>query len=77
MLIRSLTLAILLAAAGPLLAADSDAPLTQDQGKYRPLIIITRTPVDPTLVNLKKPWMSRPTAQPSLSATWCSTPWST
>jgi hypothetical protein len=54
MLIRSLTLAILLAAASPLLAADSEGPLAQDQGKYRPLIIITRTPVDPTLVNLKK-----------------------
>lgn len=54
MLIRSLTLAILLAAAGPLLAADSDAPLAQDQGKFRPLIIIARTAMDPTLVNLKK-----------------------
>lgn len=54
MLIRSLTLAILLAATGPLMAADSDAPLAQDQGRFRPLIIITRTSVDPTLVNLKK-----------------------
>lgn len=54
MFIRSLTLATLFAAAGPLLAADSDAPLAQEQGRSRPLIIIAPSTVDPTLVSLKK-----------------------
>jgi len=54
MFIRSLTLATLLAVAGPLLAADSDAPLTQELGKSRPLIVIAPSTVDPTLVSLKK-----------------------
>jgi len=54
MLIRSLTLATLLVAAGPVLAADSDNPLTQERGKSRPLIIIAPSTVDPTLVSLKK-----------------------
>lgn len=54
MLIRSLTLAALLAAAGPLMAADSDAPLAQERGKSRPLIIIAPSSVDPALVKLKK-----------------------
>lgn len=54
MLIRSLTLATLLAVVGPVLAADSDSPLAQDRGKNRPLVVIARTSVDPTLVSLKK-----------------------
>ncbi|WP_455924025.1 DUF4174 domain-containing protein [Pseudomonas putida] len=53
MLIRSLALAALVAVAGPVLAADSDSPLAQEQGKARPLIIIARSSVDPTLVHLK------------------------
>lgn len=54
MLSRSLTLAILFAFSGPLLAADSDTPLAQERGKSRPLIIIASSTVDPTLVSLKK-----------------------
>jgi Domain of unknown function (DUF4174) len=54
MFIRSMTLATLLAVAGPLWAADSDGPLAQDVGKSRPLIVITQSTLDPTLVNLKK-----------------------
>lgn len=54
MFIRSLTLATLLAVAGPVLAADNDGPLTQDLGKSRPLIVIAPSTVDPTLVSLKK-----------------------
>ena len=54
MLIRSLTLATLLAVVGPVLAADSDSPLAQDRGKNRPLIVIAPSSADPTLVNLKK-----------------------
>ncbi|MDB5980170.1 MAG: tyrosyl-trna synthetase [Pseudomonas sp.] len=54
MFIRSMTLATLLAVAGPLWAADSDGPLVQDRGKSRPLIVITQSSLDPTLVNLKK-----------------------
>lgn len=54
MLIRSLTLATLLAVAGPLLAADNDTPLAQERGKSRPLIVIAPSSIDPTLVNLKK-----------------------
>ena len=54
MLIRSLILATLFASVGPVLAADSDAPLAQDRGRFRPLIIIAPSAVDPTLVNLKK-----------------------
>ncbi|MFJ3485220.1 DUF4174 domain-containing protein [Pseudomonas sp. NPDC090202] len=54
MLSRSLTLALLFAVSGPLLAADSDTPLAQERGKFRPLIIIAASSVDPTLVSLKK-----------------------
>ncbi|MDF2643950.1 MAG: hypothetical protein K0R45_3224, partial [Pseudomonas sp.] len=54
LLTRSLTLAALLAAAGPALAADGDAPLAQERGKTRPLIIIAPSTVDPALVSLKK-----------------------
>ena len=54
MFIRSLTLATLLAVAGPVLAADNDGPLAQDLGKSRPLIVIAPSTVDPTLVSLKK-----------------------
>ncbi|SDW70012.1 protein of unknown function [Pseudomonas syringae] len=54
MLIRSLTFATLLVAAGTALAADSDGPLAQERGKSRPLIIIAPSTLDPTLVSLKK-----------------------
>jgi hypothetical protein len=54
MLIRSLTLATLLAVAGPLFAADGDSPLDMDKGRSRPLIIIAPSTVDPTWVSLKK-----------------------
>ena len=40
MLVRSLTLATLLAVTSPLFAADSDAPLAKELGKARPLVII-------------------------------------
>jgi len=55
MLIRSLTLATLLAFAGPLFAAaDSDSPLDIEKGRSRPLIVIAPSTVDPTWVGLKK-----------------------
>lgn len=54
MLIRSLTLATLLAVAGPLFAADNDTPLAQERGRTRPLIVIAPSSIDPTLVSLKK-----------------------
>lgn len=54
MLIRSLTLATLLAFVGPLFAADDDSPLVKDVGRARPLIVIAPSSVDPTWVNLKK-----------------------
>ena len=54
MLIRSLTLATLLAVAGPLLAADNDTPLASERGKSRPLIVIAPSSIDPTLVSLKE-----------------------
>jgi ABC-type sugar transport system substrate-binding protein len=54
MLIRSLTLATLLAVAGPLFAADGDSPLDMDKGRARPLIVIAPSTVDPTWVSLKK-----------------------
>lgn len=40
MLIRSLTLATLMAFTGPLLAADDLNPLKQDLGKSRPLVVV-------------------------------------
>ncbi|RWU21463.1 tyrosyl-trna synthetase [Pseudomonas alkylphenolica] len=53
MLIRSLTLATVLAIAGPVLAANSDpSPLEQDLYKARPLIVIAPSTADPTLRNL-------------------------
>jgi ABC-type sugar transport system substrate-binding protein len=54
MLIRSLTLATLLAIAGPLFAADDGSPLDMDKGRARPLIVIAPSTVDPTWVSLKK-----------------------
>jgi hypothetical protein len=54
MLIRSLTLATLLAIAGPLFAGDGDSPLDMDKGRARPLIVIAPSTVDPTWVSLKK-----------------------
>jgi ABC-type sugar transport system substrate-binding protein len=54
MLIRSLTLATLLAVAGTLFAADGDSPLDMDKGRARPLIVIAPSTVDPTWVSLKK-----------------------
>ncbi|BAP44966.1 DUF4174 domain-containing protein [Pseudomonas sp. 21LCFQ02] len=52
--IRSLTLATLLLVAAPVFAADSDAPLAQERGKARPLVIIAPSQSDQTLVSLKK-----------------------
>lgn len=54
MLVRSLTLATLLAVTGPLFAADSDAPLAKEQGKARPLVIIAPSSADPTLRGLNE-----------------------
>jgi len=54
MLIRSLTLATLLAVAGPLFANDGDSPLDVNKGLARPLIVIASSTVDPVWVNLKK-----------------------
>ena len=54
MLIRSLTLATLLAFAGTLFAADDGSPLDMDKGRSRPLIVIAPSTVDPTWVSLKK-----------------------
>jgi hypothetical protein len=54
MLIRSLTLATLLAIAGTSFAADGDSPLDMDKGRARPLIVIAPSTVDPTWVSLKK-----------------------
>jgi hypothetical protein len=53
-MLRSLTLATLLAFVGPLFAADDDSPLVKDVGRARPLIVIAPSSVDPTWVNLKK-----------------------
>lgn len=53
MLVRSLTLATLFAFAGPLLAADSDAPLAKELGKARPLVVIAPSSADPTLRGLE------------------------
>lgn len=52
MLVRSMTLATLLAVAGPLFAADSDAPLAKELGKARPLVVIAPSSADPTLRGL-------------------------
>ncbi|BBH46773.1 DUF4174 domain-containing protein [Pseudomonas sp. KU43P] len=54
MLVRSLTLATLLAVAGPLYAADSDAPLAKELGKARPLVVIAPSSADPTLRGLNE-----------------------
>ncbi|NUU37704.1 DUF4174 domain-containing protein [Pseudomonas sp. C2B4] len=54
MLIRSLTLATLLAIAGPLFAADGDSPLDIDRGRARPLIVIAPSTADPVWRNLKQ-----------------------
>ncbi len=54
MLIRSLTLTLLLAVAGPLSAADSDSPIAGDMGRARPLIVIAQSTADPVWLNLKK-----------------------
>ncbi|MFJ4345673.1 DUF4174 domain-containing protein [Pseudomonas sp. NPDC089401] len=54
MLVRSLTLATLLAVAPHLLAADSDAPLAKELGKARPLVVIAPSSADPTLRGLNE-----------------------
>ncbi|MFG0630187.1 DUF4174 domain-containing protein [Pseudomonas sp. xss_2] len=54
MLVRSLSLATLLAVTGPLFAADSDAPLAKELGKARPLVIIAPSSADPTLRGLNE-----------------------
>jgi hypothetical protein len=53
MLIRSLTLTLLLAIAGPLFAADNDSPIAGDMGRARPLIVIAQSTVDPVWVGKK------------------------
>ena len=52
MLVRSLTLAALLAVAGPLFADDS--PLDLDAGRARPLVVIAPTSADPLLRSLNE-----------------------
>ncbi|TDF82499.1 DUF4174 domain-containing protein [Pseudomonas sp. H9] len=52
MLVRSLTLATLMAIAGPVLADES--PLNQDLYKSRPLIVIAPSTADPTLRGLNE-----------------------
>ncbi|MBV4475310.1 DUF4174 domain-containing protein [Pseudomonas botevensis] len=54
MLIRSLTLTLLLAIAGPLFAAENDSPTAGDVGRFRPLIVIASSTVDPKWTSLKK-----------------------
>ena len=54
MLIRSLTLATLMAFTGPLLAADDINPLKQDLGKARPLVVVELDSGNNTLATLKK-----------------------
>ncbi|MCU1729370.1 DUF4174 domain-containing protein [Pseudomonas sp. 7P_10.2_Bac1] len=53
MFIRLLILASLLATSS-VQAVEVPSPLEQDRGKSRPLIIVARTQVDPTLTALKK-----------------------
>ncbi|MBF8747275.1 DUF4174 domain-containing protein [Pseudomonas putida] len=62
MLVRSLTLATLFAVAGPLFAADSDAPLAKEQGRSRPLVVIAPSTADPTLRGLEEA-LKDPTVQ--------------
>ena len=69
MLVRSLTLATLLAVAGPLFAADSDAPLAKELGKARPLVVIAPSSADPTLRGLNKALEDPATRPRSRSAT--------
>jgi len=54
MLIRSLTLATLVAFTGPLLAADDINPLKQDVGKARPLVVVELDSGNPALATLRK-----------------------
>ncbi|NQD53934.1 DUF4174 domain-containing protein [Pseudomonas sp. CM25] len=54
MLVRSLTFAALLAITGPVIAADSDAPLAKELGKARPLVVIAPSSADPTLRGLNE-----------------------
>ncbi|WP_194788502.1 DUF4174 domain-containing protein [Pseudomonas sp. UFMG81] len=54
MLVRSLTLATLFVLAGPVLAADADAPLAKELGKARPLVVIAPSSADPTLRGLNQ-----------------------
>ncbi|MFK3818637.1 DUF4174 domain-containing protein [Pseudomonas sp. NPDC089407] len=54
MLVRSLTLAALVAVTAPVFAADSDGPLAKELGKARPLVVIAPSSADPTLRGLNK-----------------------
>ena len=54
MLIRSLTLATLMAFTGPLLAADDINPLKQDVGKARPLVVVELDSGNDTLATIRK-----------------------
>ena len=73
MLVRSLTLATLLALASPVFAADSDAPLAKELGKARPLVIIAPSSADPTLRGLNEALQTPLPKPPSKSAAWCCT----
>ena len=53
MFIRLLILATVLVT-GTVQAVEVPNPLEQDRGKFRPLIIVARTEVDPTLTTLKQ-----------------------
>jgi len=53
MLIRSLSLATLMAFTGPLLAADDINPLKQDLGKARPLVVVELDAGNDTLAKVK------------------------
>ena len=77
MLVRSLSLATLLAVAGPVLAADSDAPLAKEVGKARPLVVIAPSSADPTLRGLNEALKDPPPRPPSRNATWCCSVWPT
>jgi hypothetical protein len=65
MLIRSLTLATLMAFTGPLLAADDLNPLKQDLGKSRPLIVFA--PDAPDALNTLKKALDEPANKESFT----------
>ncbi len=68
MLIRSLTLATLMAFTGPLLAADDINPLKQDLGKARPLVVVELDSGNSTWRPLRNNWTKPPSSRPLKSA---------